>query len=162
MLRRVGGQIPPAGAAGNRSLEGTYWKATELAGKATPAQDAKREAHLVFQTGGRVSASDGCNRITGTYELKGTALTFGQMAGTQMACIDSAAEIERAFRGALKSTMRLAIAGDRLDLFDAAGNRVRIVHRKRSGVCANECTGLRGEVVAARQIPGQRWDDADA
>ena len=124
MLERVGGQIPPASAAGNRSLEGTYWKATELAGKATPAQDAKREAHLVFQAGGRLSGSDGCNRITGAYERKGTAVTFGQLAGTQMACIDSAAEIERAFRGALKSTMRLAIAGDRLDLFDAAGNRV--------------------------------------
>jgi len=27
-----------------QSLEGTYWKAIELAGKATPAQDAKRES----------------------------------------------------------------------------------------------------------------------
>ena len=78
-----------------QSIQGTYWKATELVGKATPAQDAKREAHLVFQTGGRVSGFDGCNRITGTYGLKGTAVTFGQMAGMQTACIDSAAEIER-------------------------------------------------------------------
>ncbi len=124
MLRSVGGQIPPASAAGNRSLEGTYWKATELAGKPTPTEDAKREAHLVFQAGGRVSGSDGCNRITGTYDLKGTAVTFGQMAGTLMACIDSSAEVERAFRNALKSASRMTIAGDRLDLFDATGNRV--------------------------------------
>jgi heat shock protein HslJ len=49
--------------APNRALEATYWKAIELAGTPTPPQDAKREAHLVFQTG-RVSGSNGCNRVT--------------------------------------------------------------------------------------------------
>jgi len=38
-----------------------------VAGKPTPTQDPKREAHLQFQAGGRVSGSDGCNRMTGTY-----------------------------------------------------------------------------------------------
>jgi para-nitrobenzyl esterase len=56
--------------------------------------------------------------------VKENAITFAPMAATGMACIDSAAEVERAFRNALKRAMRLTIAGDRLDLFDAAGNRV--------------------------------------
>jgi putative lipoprotein len=43
-----------------------------------------------------VSGSDGCNRISGSYDLKGDAVTFGQMAGTQMACLDTG-ESERAF-----------------------------------------------------------------
>ncbi len=124
MLRRVGGGPPPPPKPAGEPLQGTYWKAVELAGKPTPSQDPKREAHLQFQAGGRVSGSDGCNRITGTYELKGDAVTFGQMAGTQMACIDAAAEVERAFQEALKGATRLTLVGNRLELSDAAGKRV--------------------------------------
>jgi heat shock protein HslJ len=77
----------------------------------------------VFQAG-RLSGSDGCNRITGTYQVKGNALSFGQTAATGIACIDTAADVERAFRGALKSAARFTISGDRLELFDGTGNRV--------------------------------------
>ena len=71
MLRRVGaGQAAPPNPAGSRPLEGTYWKAIEVAGKPTPTQDANREAYLLFQPGGRLSGSDGCNRIVSSYELK--------------------------------------------------------------------------------------------
>jgi hypothetical protein len=41
-----------ANTAMAQEIEGKYWKATELAGKPTPAQDADREAHLTFQPGG--------------------------------------------------------------------------------------------------------------
>jgi len=82
-LRRVGvGQTTPAtpglptasSPASNRPLEATYWKAIELAGKPVPAPNANREANLVFQAGGRVSGFDGCNRLTGSYELKGDSV----------------------------------------------------------------------------------------
>jgi heat shock protein HslJ len=116
-------QTPPLTPAGTRPLEGTHWRATELAGKPAPPQDAKREAHLVFQAGGRVAGSDGCNRITGTFERKGDAVKFGQMAGTRMACVDTA-EIEQAFREALNSATRLTVLGDRLGLYDVAGKRL--------------------------------------
>jgi putative lipoprotein len=124
MMRMVAATTtsPPA-AAGGRSVEGTYWRAIELAGKPTPAQDPKREAHLVFQAGGRVTGSDGCNRITGGYQRQDDALTFGQIAGTRMACPDSA-EIEGAFQAALKATVRFRVASDRLELLDASGTRV--------------------------------------
>jgi heat shock protein HslJ len=113
---------PPAAPAGKRPLEKTYWAATELAGKpvATALAGAAREPHLVFEQGGRVSGSDSCNRVTGTYELSGDAIKFGRMAGTQMACSDTAAT-ERAFRDALQNASRLKIAGDGLELYDKAG-----------------------------------------
>jgi heat shock protein HslJ len=118
----------PSGAGsqnpGLKPVEGTYWKAIELMGKPTPTQDANREAHLLFQPAGRVSGSDGCNRFTGTYTLKGDAVSFGQMAGTRMACINASAEIEQAFRVALQSATRLNVVGDRLELFDGTGQRV--------------------------------------
>jgi len=124
MLRRAsGGQTAPATPAGTKPLEATYWKAVELAGKPAPAQDPNREAHLVFQPAGRVSGSDGCNRVTGSHQRKGDAITFGQMAGTQMAWVNIG-NIDRAFHDALKSGTRMKIAGDRLELFDAAGKRV--------------------------------------
>jgi len=106
-------------------LEGPYWKAIELAGKPTPAQDPQREAHLQFQAGGRVSGSDGCNRLTGTYQRSGDRVTFGQMAGTQMACLN-ATGTEEAFRDALKNVARFTINGDRLEFFDASGTRLAV------------------------------------
>jgi putative lipoprotein len=129
MLRRVGaGQAagataPPAQSAAPLSLAGIYWRATELAGKATPGKGGKQEAHLQFQAGGRVTGADGCNRINGTYEVKGTAITFGAFAATQMAC-PGTEEVQAAFREMLKRTSRYAITGSRLELFDEAGTRV--------------------------------------
>jgi heat shock protein HslJ len=111
MLSRVAaGQTGPANPSRTTPLEGTHWKAIELAGKPIPTHDAKREAHLLFQAGGRLSGSDGCNRITGSYKLKGDAVSFSQGAGTQMACINTGA-IERDVRDALKSATRLTTAG---------------------------------------------------
>jgi heat shock protein HslJ len=110
-------QVKPA-------LDGTSWRATELAGKPVPPPKEKRDATLVFQTGGRVSGFDGCNSATGGYTLKGNdGIAFGQMAMTQKACLDSA-ETERGFRAALKSASRWKMEGGRLELFDAAGMRV--------------------------------------
>jgi putative lipoprotein len=76
MMRRVGvGQTPPP--------EGTYLKAIEPAGQPTSTQDPKREAHQQFHAGGRVSGTDGCNRLTVTYQLNGDRVTFGEMVGTR-------------------------------------------------------------------------------
>ncbi|MGH9257594.1 MAG: META domain-containing protein [Vicinamibacterales bacterium] len=104
-------------------LETTYWRAMQLGGKPVPAADASREAHLVFEPGGRVAGSDGCNRVAGSYELNGDAITFGQMAPTRMACPDTS-ETERAFHDVLTRASRWRILGDRLELFDAAGTRL--------------------------------------
>ena len=122
MLSRVaGGQTPPK-AGGTSPLEGTYWRATELAGKPIAKQEPTREAHLQFQAG-RVSGSDGCNRLAGSYQLNGDHVTFSQMAVTQMACLHSSGT-EGPFQDALKNASRLIVAGDRLELFDAAGTRL--------------------------------------
>ena len=157
MLRRVGGgQTPPTAPGANLPLEATYWKAVELAGKPTPSQNPNREAHLVFQAGGRVSGSDGCNRMIGSYEWKGDGITFGQMAGTQMACTD-AAEVERGFRDALKGASRLRIAGDRLELLDATGARLAVLEGRAQTPPATSSPGLEG--TAWQLVKFQGSDD---
>ena len=114
---------PPAADSTAMPLVGTYWRA--LAGKATPVRDAIRDAHLQFQTDGRVSGSDSCNRTMGSYTLNGESLTFGRMGGTQMACGDTG-ETERTFREALQETSRWRIVGDRLELFNGSGTRLAV------------------------------------
>jgi heat shock protein HslJ len=105
-----------------RALEGTYWKAIQLAGKATPAQDGKHEAHVILE-GGRLAGSDGCNRILGSYDLKGDSIKFALGPSTQMACTNTG-ETERAFRHALTNAARFTIVGDRLELLNGAGKRI--------------------------------------
>jgi len=104
-------------------LEGTYWRATELAGKPIPTQEVEREPHLVFQPLGRISGADGCNTVTGSYQLKADTISFTQLAGgTQTACLNRR-ELERTFRDALRAAARLVVTGNRLELFNASGRR---------------------------------------
>jgi heat shock protein HslJ len=111
-----GSQRPAQGSAA--PLEKTYWQAIEIAGKPV-AGDSNRDVHLVFEAGERVSGSDGCNRVTGTYQLTGTGIKFGPLLGTQLACRQGA-EVERAFRTALVNATQWRIVGNRLELSDAA------------------------------------------
>jgi heat shock protein HslJ len=121
----LGAQLPAPLTSGPRPLEGTYWKAIELDGRPVPLRDSNRDVYLVLQERGRVYGSDGCNRVAATYELKKTSVKFGDLAATRMACID-AGGIDVAFREALKSARRLAVAGEHLELFDAKNRRVAV------------------------------------
>jgi copper homeostasis protein (lipoprotein) len=103
-------------------VEKTRWRATQLAGAPVAASEPKREAHLVLE-GGRIVGSDGCNRVTGRYELDGNAVRFGQVAGTRMACPDTG-NIPRRFGTVLMSARRWRVLGSWLDFYDAAGRRL--------------------------------------
>ena len=82
------------------------------------------EPHLILNSmTGRATGSGGCNRMTGSYELSGDRLSLGQMAGTLMACTEGM-ETERAFLDALGRVKGWRIAGQQLELLDAAGNMV--------------------------------------
>ena len=59
----------------------------------------------------------------GSYELNGDTLTFGQMAGTMMACLEGM-DTEKAFLEALGQVKKWKIVGQHLELFDAAGKLV--------------------------------------
>ena len=49
----------------------------ELGGVPVPLTPAERQPSLQFVAGGRVSGSDGCNRIRAPYTLAGATITFG-------------------------------------------------------------------------------------
>ena len=127
LLRRPGALDRPAGTAGGNateSLENTYWKLTRLGVASVTVASQQREPHLILNAETRrVSGSGGCNSLTGSYELHGDQLILGQMAGTMMACLEGM-ETEQGFLKALRHVSRWKIAGQQLDLFDAAGDAV--------------------------------------
>jgi len=67
-------------------LAGTAWTLVSIGD--TPAIEGAG-ARLSFDSGGNVSGSTGCNSISGSYALDGSALTFGPLATTRMACEDA-------------------------------------------------------------------------
>src|SRR5262245_5321328 len=104
------------------SLESTYWKLTELGGKSIAA--TRQEPHFILHPDTRrVSGAGGCNRFIGSYQLSGDQLTFGQTAGTMMACAEEM-ETEREFFTTLRQVRRARVSGRELELLDEADRPV--------------------------------------
>ena len=137
-------------------LTGTAWRAVELAGTPVPAQpSAPREPHLVFGTDGRVSGADGCNRLTGPYTEKGDAVSFGNLAGTMMAC-PGTDEIAGRFRSALKGTAHWRVEDRRLKFYGATGQPLAVFERREAAPAAG-ATALEG--TAWQLVKFQGGDD---
>jgi len=105
-------------------LEGTEWRLARLGDTPVISANQQREAYLTFAADThRVAGSGGCNRLMGSYQLDGDSLTFGLIATTMMACLDSM-DTERAFVNALKTVKKWKIIGQQLDLLDSDGKAV--------------------------------------
>jgi len=109
-----------AATSSTADLVNSYWKLIELNNSKTTVSDNQREPHIVLDAENRVSGSDGCNRLMGSYTLDGNKLTLGQMAGTKMACTDGM-EQSAAFNEALTKVAIYSLQGDQLDLQDNSG-----------------------------------------
>ena len=105
-------------------LQNTYWKLTALNGKPVFVVEQQREASLVLHSeNSRVAGSGGCNRLMGSYEVKGNQVHFGQLAGTMMAC-PVGMDTEKEFLDSLPLVTRWRIVGEHLEFFDASGTVV--------------------------------------
>jgi heat shock protein HslJ len=116
------------------ALAGTAWTVVELAGEAVPvdATPAARQPHLVFGADGRLSGSDGCNRLTGSYTVKANGISFGQIAGTRMACPNADTRASR-FHAAMKGTSHWSIVNGRLHFLGATGKPLAVLARRDAG-----------------------------
>ena len=68
------------------TLDGTAWTVTRLHG-AQPETPVAPAPTMRFEYG-RVSGSDGCNHIGGSWEQDGDTIIFSDMLITLMACMD--------------------------------------------------------------------------
>ena len=119
MTHRVMEQAPiPDG------LTGIRWKLVELNGKPAEVYDNQPEPYLLFDPadGGRLSGSDGCNRLIGGYTLTGDRITFGRLGSTMMLCPKGDAQA-RALADALANATGVSRSGDRLELY---GGKTRL------------------------------------
>jgi heat shock protein HslJ len=104
----------------NGGLLNTYWKLILLNDTEVAGRDSQREPNIFLSAENRITGSDGCNRMSGTYTLDGEKLTFGPMAGTRMACAD-VGEQAQTFNEALTKVASYTVHSDQLELRDASG-----------------------------------------
>ena len=103
-------QLPP--------LDGTEWVLAGLPGRTLVGDSS---VTLQF-AGDRVTGSDGCNRYSGGYSVKGAVLTVGpQLAATQMACPPEVMAQAQAFVSALTAARSYRVKDGRLELLSADG-----------------------------------------
>lgn len=114
--RPAGGNVSPVKP--DASLTNTYWKLIELNGQPAALGAGNRELYMVLTTeGDRVHGFSGCNKFTGNYQQKDGQLHFEPLASTRMACI-TGMEQEKRFLDALESTVRYALSGESLSLYE--------------------------------------------
>jgi copper homeostasis protein (lipoprotein) len=107
-------------------LEGTFWQAVWVGDKQIRLF-ALPGPYLVFERTGRVTGSNGCNRLVGDFDLNEEVVTFARIESTHMMCVNYH-DVDRMFDQALNNARRLVIVGNQLQLFDSANRPLVIFH----------------------------------
>ena len=121
----------PGGPADFRAAAaGADWELSELAGQPAPTGAGGRRATLRFERDtARVTGFAGCNRYFGTYTLDGTALRFGPIGMTRMACAEGMG-LEQQLGAALEATRSYTLNGNDLTLLGTSGPAARFERRQ--------------------------------
>ncbi|WP_445159212.1 copper resistance protein NlpE N-terminal domain-containing protein [Mesohalobacter salilacus] len=74
----------------------TYWRIAEIEGNPINSETLQNDAHLIFMVeDSLVAGSGGCNRLSGSFNLKGNnTIKISQMRSTMMACENMSVEQE--------------------------------------------------------------------
>lgn len=115
----AGGCGDDAGTAGRTELVGTQW-VLDVSGLGVSGAGSV-SSWIEFERGGQVSGNDGCNAFSGSYEVNGSRLTFGPLAGTLAACAGAAGEVSDKVTAALGRVRAFELAAGTLRLKDAGG-----------------------------------------
>jgi heat shock protein HslJ len=101
-------------------LKRSLHEATTKGNAAVVRSQNQSEPHIVLHGDYRLTGSDGCNRMAGSYRLEGNTISFSQTASTMMACPEGM-EQEQRFRNALISVAGYRIKGQHLEFLDTQG-----------------------------------------
>jgi heat shock protein HslJ len=113
MLTRVPSESP---AATPPNLVGTAWRLEDLGGAGVVSG---ADATLEFPEAGRVAGRGSCNRFFGPVTITGSAITFGLLGSTMMACTEPVGAQEAKYFAALRGAERFEVDGTTLRLFSA-------------------------------------------
>ncbi len=124
----------PAGSAPT-PLDNTAWHLVGMEGQPPAAITALRRSISIRFEAGRVSGFSGCNAFSGPYTVIGSRVTFGDLAGTMMACGEpGAARLEEAFKNALSAPAAFVVHGDQLTLTYDSGAVLTFKKEGRGGI----------------------------
>lgn len=80
------------------------------------------QSTLEFDTGGKVAGRGGCNRYSGTVDVKGASIIVGQLISTKMACAPALMDQETKFLSAMQAARTYKMTEEnKLVLSDASG-----------------------------------------
>ena len=121
-------------------IEGRVWWLAQLDGQSVAAGgEPQRDAQLQFEaagsggaSGGRVSGSGGCNRLTANYQRTASALRIGSLGATRMVCADPGrSELETRFFAVLAATASYRLNGEQLLLLGREGQTLAVLGAAR-------------------------------
>ncbi len=98
------------------TLWGTAWRLESLAGASVLD---RAQATLEFPEEGRASGSGSCNRFNGVLTVDGSAIKFGGIAATRMACAEAVMKQEDTYFSALRDAERFESDGQTLHIYAA-------------------------------------------
>ncbi len=82
------------------------------------------KAFLTIAPDGKVATTIGCNRMSSMAKIDGTAISFGPIAATRMACPERLMQQEQLYGAALAATRSFTMKGTMLVFLDEAGTEV--------------------------------------
>jgi heat shock protein HslJ len=123
-----------AGSGATPNLDGSAWVLGDLPGRTLVPESSST---LQFAAG-RAGGSDSCNHFGGGYTQDSSALSFGQLASTQMACTPGLMEQASAVTAALSATRSHRISADTLELLDADGKTTAVYKAQSTQLAGTE------------------------
>ena len=125
-LAGVASAQSPAASSAASTLAGTEWHlvSTGTGGTQTPVPDGVTVTLQI--DGAKAAGTSGCNLYVAPITSMDPGLTFGDAAGTLMACPEPQMSFETAYLAALKTVTDYAITGQTLSLLDASGSAVLV------------------------------------
>jgi hypothetical protein len=124
--------------------EGIEWKLTGYARDGEIVSVPFGVSATLLLSGGQASGSGGCNTFTGTYQLVGPALTFGDDLGqTLTACTQADVQVvEDAYLAALPEVASWVLVDGVLQMTDALGQPLLTLEVPSVGLTSSEISGL--------------------
>jgi len=114
---------PARNCEGNKiktSLTGTFWRLLQVGDMTVTTASDEKQAYLLLDTDRSFRAYANCNKITGTYLVKGDMFLINRKPEIRMACPNGVV-VENELIKALEGTKSFRISDDTLELLDQGG-----------------------------------------
>lgn len=111
------------GAQDPADLEGDTWVLTQMLNADGESEIVDVGVNAEFD-GSTMSGVSGCNRYNTGYEAAGNEISFGPIAGTQMACPEPQMSVETRFLQLLETVGTFEVEGRSMSMSDTDGTPI--------------------------------------